>query len=204
MSKKITISALGFVLLLVVFELGVLVGVKVNRPQSSSPAQNSNNTYQAGWDAAKKRIQEKGIGGLPSGMEIKNVSGTIDSIAGNVIVLKNVASLDPLADPALDTRTIQVATDTKIYELTQQDPLQFQKELLAFTKAMRATTSTAPSMPPSMLVKNTSTLEALKIGQTITVSANNNICDQPEFVASEISVQSVAALPDQATSSPVQ
>jgi hypothetical protein len=67
MSKKIIIS---FVLILILtFMLGLFLGIKLK----SKTADNKENTYQAGWDAAKAQLEKSGIGTAPAAPDFTNL-----------------------------------------------------------------------------------------------------------------------------------
>ncbi len=179
-------------LLLLFFGAGMFVGLKI-KSKSSVPGNQADN-YQAGWDAAKKQLEKKGIGVLPGGMEIKNLSGTIDKISGNTITIKNVSSPDPLSDSSLDTRTVQVSSNTKFYQLVQKDSVEYQKEMTDFQNKMQEqmknpSPTAQPITPPMPQDKKEITLSNLKEGQNITVVSDGDIKDKKEFSATEIAVQ---------------
>ena len=97
MLKKTIISVVTLVL---VFGLGMLAGIKL-KSQSAVNKAGQPDTFQAGYDAAKKRLQEQGIGTLPV-MLNKIYFGTVQKISGNSIVVKTATVIDPLSDPNLD------------------------------------------------------------------------------------------------------
>ena len=199
MTKKALIIMI--ILLFLFFGTGVFVGIKI-KSKSSVPG-NQANTYQAGWDAAKKQLEKKGIGVLPGGMEIKNLSGTVDKISGNIITIKNVSSVDPLSDSSLDTRTVQISSNTKFYQLVQKDSAEYQKEMSDFQskmqEQMKNPSSTAqPITPPMPQNKKEIALSDLKEGQNITVVSDDDIKDKKEFSATEVVVQ-----PDLSQLSPI-
>ncbi|MFZ2226087.1 MAG: hypothetical protein WA064_01050 [Candidatus Moraniibacteriota bacterium] len=196
MTTKTLIATI--ILIILFFGTGIFLGTKIKK--TSAPS-NQENTYQAGWDAAKKQLEKKGIGSVPAGMEIKNLSGTIDLISGNTLTLKNVSSADILSDPSLDTRIVQVSADTKFYQLVQKDGAQFQKEMEDFQKKMQeqaasATPTNQPLTPPQPQEKKELALSDLVVGQSVAVTSSENIGDKKEFTATEISVQPVPVMPE--------
>jgi hypothetical protein len=191
MTKK-TLSIIA-VLLILFFATGILLGTKLGSEAPSSTPADQTNSYQAGWDAAKKQLAEKGMA-TPPGMEIKSINGTIDTITGNKISLRNVSSMELLSDPSLNSRTIQISSETKIYQLTQKDPAQFQKEMSDFQKKMQEQTAdgsqpTKPLDPPYSTDRKEITLAELKSGQQIMVTSDENIGDKKEFTAKAINIQ---------------
>ena len=131
MSKTITtiiITALIF------FGLGYLVASRIitTTTQTTGP-----DTFQAGWQAAKQRLAESGFAPpMLEGMEITSVSGEFKQIKNKQISL-NIHPLEPLADPELDNRVIEVDTNTKIYQPIEKDREQYQKEMEEFNRKMQ-------------------------------------------------------------------
>jgi hypothetical protein len=192
MPKKVIIVMV--VLLVLTFSMGVFLGTKIN---SKSPAGKDNN-YQAGWDAAKVQLQKSGFG-APVGLEIKTLSGTVDKISGNTLTLKNVSNSDPLADSSLSVRTVQVTKDTKFYQLTQKDQVQFQKEMEEFQKKMKDQSGENPSVtPPSPQDKKEVALSDIKEGQSVSVTSSENIKDKKEFTATQIEISFMSAISPEA------
>lgn len=160
----------------------------------------SGNSFQAGWDAAKKRLSDSGAS-PSSGMniEVKSLTGEISEISGDKITLK-IRPLEPLADASLDTRIIVVDSATKIYSLEPKDQKEFTAEMDAYNKKMRAgvaqtisttsatsTTPVTPILPPEGFKRTVISISDLKVGQMINVSSDKNIKEVKEFNATEIS-----------------
>lgn len=158
-----------------------------------------NNNYQAGWDAAKKRMSDGGF--YPaSSSEVKSVTGEIKDISNGKITLK-IRPLDLLADPVLDERIITIDSTTKIFSQEPKDQKEFFAEMTEYDKQLKnnqakaATvttgTSTAPIeiatlTPPNGFIKTEIALSDLKVGQTVSVMADKNIKEVKEFNAIEI------------------
>ena len=184
---------------LVFFVLGYVVSSQVKPPGKIGPA--GQNTFQAGWEAAKKRLAETETGFTPTAAntEIKTISGEIKEIKGNKISLK-IRPLEPLADPELDNRVVIVDDNTKIYQLEPKDPKVYQKELEDFNKKMQEQivqpgVAPQPVTPPEYFTKKQIKLADLKIGQQVTVAADKDIKNSKEFKAIEISLQSMPITP---------
>lgn len=194
MSKKLLLAVIAMSLL-----LGGVVFMVIKIQQKKSPqvaTTNSENTFQAGWDAAKERLSQYPMGmSAPEGMEIKSVSGTIQKIEGDKLTVK-INPLEPLADPDLDTRIITIDSNTKVTLSAQKDPAQFQKEMEEFQVRMKQSQenqelaqTTEPSMFPTPFEKKEIKVSDLKVGQQISVTANEDIKDKKEFIAVQIDVQ---------------
>lgn len=195
--KKIV---LGVIIVGLLFGAGMLVRTML-KSEPATPAK-QNDTFQAGWDAAKKQLAENGIGGIPAGVEIKSVTGTAQKISADSIDVKIVSAADPLADPSFNIRTVKISKDTKIYQLAMKDQKQFSQEMEEFQKKsleqikdQKAETISPPVNPPSAYDKKEITLSEIKEGQVITATANENIREKKEFTATEISAQVMPSAP---------
>ncbi len=185
-------------LALVFFSLGLFINNlfslspnKINQPAPGI----SQNTFQAGWEAARQRLKDTGFFPALTNQEVKEIYGQIKEIKDNKITLK-IGPLEPLADPQLDMRTIEIDNQTKIYKLEAKDQTKFQQEMAEYNKLMEqrvknpaAATTSQPIMPPSLYTNKPISLSDLKVGMQITVSADNNIKDSQEFKAVEINIQ---------------
>jgi len=156
----------------------------------SVPAQQ--NTFEAGWNAAKQRLQETGY--LPPVLdEIFTISGQVQGIENNKITL-NIHPLEPLADPELDVRIIEVDENTKIYQLKEKEFEQYEKEMKEYNKKMKEQVD-APELapesiiPPEPFIKETAKLSNIRQGQEITVTSKENIKNKKQFRAIEIVIQ---------------
>ena len=170
----------------------------------------NNNTYQAGWDAAKQRLEESGFVPMIEDMEITSVSGEVEQIQDNKISL-SIYVLEPLADPSLDSRIIEVDENTKIYQLIEKNQEQLQKEMDEFNQKMQEQTNnpeitSEPIMPPELFNRQEISFNNLQIGQQITVLAQEDIKDKKEFKAVEINIQFMPepAMPEPVDALPVE
>lgn len=201
MSRKITIIII--ILLAFSFLFGIFAGLQIglgNKRVTGISGQVGANTFQAGWEAAKKRLNESGFYPMMSNLEIKSLSGEVKAIKDGKLTIK-IRPLEPLADSKLDERTVTVDNNTKIYQLIQRDQQEIQAEMEAFQKSMQAqienpTAATLPSItPPEMYTKKEIGLLEITIGQQITVTAGANIANSQEFKAIEITVQPLPVAP---------
>lgn len=192
-------KSLAVAVIVLIFILGILAGTKLRSSQSSAP-DGSKNTFNAGWEAAKKRLSESGF--YPMGMtssDVKNLSGTITKINGKSITVK-IRPLEPLADPQLDERVISIGNDTKIYAYENKDPQAYQKELTEYNNLTRErmgnpSTSTQPLMMPDFRIKKEADISNLKENQTINVVSTENIKDKKSFTPTEISIEQEMTAP---------
>ena len=151
------------------------------------------NTYQAGWEAAKQRLMETGYAPTMEDMEITFVNGVVQEVKDNKIYLK-IQPLTPLDDPELDNRIIETDDNTKVYQLVEKDTDQYQKESNEFNQTMQEQmnnleTIAEPIMPPEPFIKQEINLDKIQVGQQITVIAEQDIKEIKQFNAVEIIVQ---------------
>ena len=154
----------------------------------------TDDTYQSGWDAAKLRLEQSGfMPMLGEDMEITSISGIVEEIQNNKISLK-ISPLEPLADSDLDNRTIEVDENTKIYQLTEKDPAEYQKEMDEFNKQMEEQMEnpeeiTEMIMLPEMYIEQEINLTDIQAGDRLTATAQEDIREVKEFKVIEIIVQ---------------
>lgn len=171
--------------------IGIIIGAGASFVYfKQAPVTTGENTYQAGYDAAKKRALESQLGGMfRTPDDIRTLSGSVTDVSGNRVTI-HTTSINPFEDPMLDDRTITVTADTKIFKLTQKDPKTFQAEMDAFMKKMQsAKIGSSPATPPSPSTKTTADIASITVGATLTVTAVENIKTAKEFSASEIQIQ---------------
>ncbi len=179
------------------FVVGLTIGIfasgwisKLNTPAGVTGA----NTYEAGWNAAKARLAASPHLGMMMNRsgEVKSVSGTVESISGNRITIK-IKPLEPLASPTLDSRIVTITNTTKITKMIPRDPQTVQKEMDAFMKSIQTppkagTQMITPPMPPSPSTKQDAIISDIKVGDTITVTAVENIKEIKKFTATEVQI----------------
>jgi len=183
------IYVISLIVAVVFLGIGYLIGANnIFSPTASGP-----NTFQAGWDAAKKRLVDYGF--APALVaEVKNLSGSVQTVNGNNITIK-IRLLEPLADPNLDERIIETDNNTKIYLLETKDSAVYQKEMDAFNKKMQgfrpviaATTSQAISAPEPF-TKKAANVSDIKVGDMLNVAADKDVKNAKTFKAVEITIQ---------------
>ena len=171
--------------------IGILIGAGltfVYVKQGGAPS-GAENTYQEGFNAAKKLVEESSFGMmLRTPDDTRTLSGTVTSVQGNRITI-HTQTMNPFEDPALLDRTIIVTKDTKISKLTTKDPKVMQSETEAFMKMMQGDNTGLPTMPPEPFVRAPSDIASIIVGTILNVTATENIKTLKEFTASEIQVQ---------------
>jgi|SRR5665647_1344116 len=202
MQQKSIIIALIVLTGIIFSGAGFFAGTKMSKKSLPQGAlTNAENTYQSGWDAAMKTLNESGaIPQAPQGTEVKNISGTVQSVSGNDIVIK-VTTPGLISTPALSTRTVTVDANTKIVQLVQKDPVQLQKEMDAYNEKMKKQQTEPTSDPNSMPYpvemqdKKDASVGDIKVGQLIAVQTAEDIKDKQQFMATEIQIQQDISTP---------
>ncbi len=177
------------------FIVGVVIGLGLSFvffKQAPVVPPSDDNTYEAGFNAAKKLVEESTLGNMiriPD--DIRTFAGTVTAVEGNRITVKGQLSMDPFADPALNDRTIVITKDTKIFKLVQKDMKTFQAEIDSFMKkTQKATTGTpSPILPPEPFMRTSTDVTSIIVGSQLNVTATENIKTVKEFSVSEIQIQ---------------
>lgn len=154
----------------VMLVVGLVAGVFAS-PYLPFSVSNAKNDYEAGFNAAKALVENSTIGAtFKTPDDVRSLSGTVASVEGNSIAL-HLFSSNPFDDQALLDRTVLVAPATQIFKLALEKP--------------KGTTTTAvQSFIPTKV-----DISAVKIGDTLMITAPENVKTLKEFTASEIQIQ---------------
>lgn len=138
--------------------------------------------YQAGYDAARKKLAESGLF-PPAPTELRSLTGTVTEIKNSTITLSvDLRSLNPLEEiDAPKERRVTVTEDTKISRRVVKTPEELREEFAAREPG---------TPPPSPFKRIELKLEDLKAGDIVAVSADKNILSETSFEATEITVES--------------
>lgn len=186
--KSNTHIVLGVLVFIVAFMLGTFVGPKMFSTRNSSNSLTAN-TYDAGWNAAKKRLAESELAPMFSAQDTQSVRGSVEALNGARMSVR-IRPLEPLADPALDQRIVTASDVTKVVRLEQKDLRVFQKEMEDFFENIRKSkNSTAGLIAPVPFTKIPAQVKDIKVGDYVVVSAGEDIKTVKEFVATEIHVE---------------
>ena len=94
--------------------IGLLIGAGASFVFLRQAPVGTENTYQAGFDAAKKLVLASTMGNiLRTPDDVRSLSGSVIAVNGNSITI-HTQSPNPFDDPALADRIIIVTKDTKI------------------------------------------------------------------------------------------
>lgn len=176
--------------------VGILLGAGASFIYlKQAPVSVGGGSYQAGFDAAKKLAEEGPLGMmLRTPDDIRTISGTVTAISGNQITI-HTQSANPFDDPTLLDRTITVTATTKITKISPVDPKVFQTEMTDYMKKMQGTKSPSqPLTPPASFTSTPATLASIAVGDTLNVTAIENIKTAKEFSASEIQIETKTAM----------
>ena len=192
-SNKILIGIIGVLIIVIIFSLGIMVGLKISSQTSCLSSANY----------GVNRINGNAINqssNLLSDKETKIISGTIQKIDGNKLTFK-ISSANYLSDSKADIRTVTVDSNTKINLVFEKDPAQFKKEMDAFDEKMKQLqVKNDPSqienipLSPSPFENKEIKLSELKENQNITVVADENIKNKKEFIAIQIDAQEIPSI----------
>jgi hypothetical protein len=118
------------------------------------------------------------------------VLGTVDSISGKEITLKEVKRIPDTASGAVSQSvTVTVESSTVIERLVAKDPAVLQKEQDAFMKKVQAQGPGDSIVPPEPFTRTKITLDAIKAGDVVVASSNQDISKLTAFTATRIDVQ---------------
>ncbi len=171
--------------------VGIIVGVGATFVYfKQAPVSAGNNTYQAGFDAAKNRVLESPMGMIfKTPDDIRTLSGSVTAISGNKITI-HTESQNPFDDPALADRIVTVTADTKIFKHTQKTPEVLKAEMDVLIKNMQsAKAGSLPATPPPPSTKTMTDIASITVGAVLNVTAVENIKMSKEFLVSEIQIQ---------------
>jgi hypothetical protein len=174
------------------FGVGLVTANYVDRGGvMSSTTGDYDTAYQAGFEAARARLVERGFimdTTMYDNMPTQTISGTVKDVSGSSLTLE-VTPHDPLADVILYTVTVDGATKVVNTKPRSEDDIKADTE--AYEKAYAsydpysADNSTPPS-PPSFTVDVPGTISDVKIGEWIHITATDNIPAEGSFVAKQI------------------
>lgn len=149
--------------------------------------------FQAGWEAAQKRLVELGFYPLSEGV-ITTINGQVVDMKDNKITVK-IIPFEPLGDPDLDSRIAEVDSLTKIYLSFPKDQAEYERELVEYDKLIEKQMNTKEEEaeelnPPEQFIKKEISIKDIRNGQEITIlSREEDIRNKKQFMASEITAQ---------------
>lgn len=184
--------------------VGVLIGACATFFYLKQTPAGTENTYQAGFDAARKLVEESSVGPmLQAAADMRAVSGTVTLISGNRITI-HTQSMDPFIDPSLLDRTVIVSGDTNIIRLSPKDQKVMQVEMEEFMKRVQSgETMTQTVVAPDPFVRVNTSMSDITVGAMINVTTTENIKTVKEFTASEIQITPNMVMPSVPVDTPI-
>lgn len=182
--KTFMIAITAIIFVFTIFAIGFWYGAKTQVIKGTYQ-----DGWQDGWQAAREKLEQSGLL-PPEPEEIFVLSGTVTKISENRISFKaNQVVANPLAEPAPEERTILITPETKIFKLTEKSPEELAAEEEAFRKASEKLEPGTPlPTAPSFYREEEIGVTELAPGNSITVTADQNIKFATEFEAKEIRV----------------
>ena len=125
---------------------------------------------------------------FPSVSDMRSVSGTVETIKENSLIIKTSPSMNPFEDLP-EKREVVVTSATKIVRIMQKDSKVFQKEMEAIQKPIKP--GEPVQMPSMPFTEKAISLKDLKVGDQVSAEAGENIKEKVRFEATRIVVREV-------------
>lgn len=164
--------------------------------------------YVGGYFMTKSTYDQKiesAMKYFPSVTDIRSISGTVKDISGNTITIETQGFGNPFEDVPL-VRTVNVTDNTTITKQENIDQAEFQKLQDAYQKEMKkvqdsmaksgsqATPQSYPTPPVPFKTIDLS-ISDIKVGDNVSVMADQNIKMEKSFDAVSIAVSESVAAP---------
>lgn len=152
--------------------------------------------YQIGFATSKKLVEESAMGDFFRTHVISetfSITGKITAIEGNVMTV-NMRLLNPYDNLEMSNRKVLIASTTKFMTVRKKAEEAFVREKIAFAKTLAASSTYKESQQddesflPQQFVQMTVSSSTLKVGDTVSVIANENIRDSQTFNASKVQI----------------
>lgn len=155
-------------------------------------------TFQDGWEAAKKRIIESNLCLKTGVIETKRVTGTVTSKKNDRLEVK-IQPFEILSDPELDIREITVNTETVVYKLSPKTQNVYSDEMRAYYEKQNEIQKKGEKVQeglenikiPEYFIKEKADISDVKEGTLINVVVDEDIKYKKSFVAKEIEIMNV-------------
>lgn len=174
-NKNIILIVLVIIALISGYGIAIM---SAERCQSRDP----DNTYMAGWQAARERLVAYGDEEPEEDAQIEVVSGTIKKKNNDSLEVK-IVPFEILSDPELNLRVIKIDSNTVIKKYQPKDQEQYRIEVNEFTKKRDEDPLDENNKLPSSYIMVDIGIEDLAVGQTISIDAGENIRYKKSFVA---------------------
>jgi len=189
MYKNIIIA---FIVGLILFVFGAGTSYFMLKEKTCNLKIDPNNTYEAGWEAAKKRLIETGyLQSFEATAKIMTLTGDVVKKNNNSIDLK-IIPLEPLADPDLNIRVVEINKETKIYQIVEKDQAKYEEELAKYLAEFSDNSYiNGPKAPlvPNRYKQAEALLSDITTGQVVSIKTAEDIKDKKRFLATEITIR---------------
>lgn len=129
---------------------------------------------------------------------IQSLTGTVQAINGATLTLQ-VASgtfVDPFLADFPTTREVTITTTTNITSMTPISSTELQEEMQAYVEQLKKSTSTSEEItPPSSFTKTAISISDIKVGDTVIITASDNILSASSFAATSIQDEGAPVVP---------
>lgn len=166
--------------------VGAIIGAVVD-PYLPVSLSNTQKGYQSGFNAARTLVENSSVGKfLATPDDVHTLTGAVTAVSGNRVTI-HLQSANPFDDPTLADRTIIVDASTTVTKLIPVDPKVLQAEMSNFIATTQGTT-TSTKEPPASFTATDASVASIEVGDSINVSAPENIKSMKEFTASSITI----------------
>ena len=189
MYKNIIIA---FIVGIILFVIGAGTSFFLLKEKICNIKTDPSNTYEAGWEAAKTRLKETGyLQSFETTAKIMTLIGDVVKKNNNSINL-NIIPLEPLADPDLNIRIVEVNKETKIFQIVEKEQTEYEEELAKymakFTDDSYINDPNAP-IAPNRYKQVVALLSDIAAGQVVSIKATEDIKNKKRFLATEITIR---------------
>ncbi len=185
------ILAIYFFIAVIFFGIGIGIGFFVFHQCNQEEIVNGHpNTFKAGWEAARKKLEESHF--LPgSSKEIHTIDGRIKDKKESYIIIE-ARLFNPLDDESLKERKIKITPETKIFIREEKDRNTIKKEREEYNQQVQdfrnGKINKLPPVP-EIFTEKEANFGDLKTGQVVTIESSENIRSLKEFTATKIVVR---------------
>lgn len=123
----------------------------------------------------------------PIAQDVRDVLGTVKEINGDTIVVE-MTVMNPF-DDSPQTRTVTIASETKIVRSERKDPAAYQREIAEYQKNIQAQSNKSPSVrltSPNAFSQDSAKISDIAFGQRVSIAASEDIRDKESFTAKTI------------------
>jgi len=178
-----------FTIIVIALIIGVIIGYFLGLHSGHKKA------YNQGLEQGRQEVKEKYQSKIeelfptpPEPEKIFLVSGKIKEIKDkNLTLERTIPPINPFEEPKTEIKKVKITPGTEIVKRVEKSPEELEIEEKAFRKAIEENPK-IPISPPDIFKETTISLSSLKVGDVITIEAEENIKDKTEFSAKKISL----------------